>query len=321
MRELTCMQAAYEGLKKEISGDPNVYLMKKEDIFNKKYSGVSDSATLINDKVVNMPKSEATIVSSATGLALIGLRPVIELNQMEDIFLAFSALVDQVAKLRYMSGGKLMFPITYLCVEHDVCHDYDALRSENPYSFLIHGGMKVVIASCAYDAKGLLVSAIRDNDPVAVFLPTRVLAEKGEVPEEQYAIPLGKAEIKKIGSDITVVAAGHCVNIALDMALKLDTEGISVEVFDPRTLFPFDKKTLERSISKTGKVVIIDDSPKTCGFASMVSSILMEEYYEYLKRPVRRITREDIPIPFSKSLKKYVLPNSEKLENAIRSII
>jgi len=322
MRELSCIQAAYEGLEKEISRDQNVYLIKKENIFNKKFFEVLNNDILKNDKVISTPKSEATIISSATGLALIGLRPVVELNQIEDIFLAFSALIDQAAKLRYISGGKLMFPITYLCVENNVYNDNDGQHSDNPYSFLIHGGMKVVIPSCACDAKGLLVSAIRDNDPVAVFLPTRVLAEKGEVPEEQYTIPLGKAEIKKTGSDITVVATGHCVNIAIDIARKLEAEeGISVEVFDPRTLLPFDKETLEKSISKTGKVVIIDDSPISCGFASMVSSILMEEYYEYLKRPVRRITREDIPIPFSKSLKKYVLPNSEKLENAIRSII
>jgi len=316
------MQAAYEGLAKEISKDQNIYFIKKENIFNKKFSEVLNNDILINNRVISMPKSEATIVSSATGLALIGLRPVLELNQIEDIFLVFSALIDQAAKLRYISGGKLMFPITYLFIENNVYKNNNSQHSDNPYSFLIHGGMKVVIPSCAYDAKGLLVSAIRDNDPVAVFLPTRILAEKGEVPEEQYSIPLGKAEIKKTGSDITVVAIGHCVNIAIDVARKLEAEeGISVEVFDPRTLLPFDNETLEKSISKTGKVVIIDDSPISCGFASMVSSILMEEYYEYLKRPVLRITREDIPVPFSKPLKEYVLPNKEKLENAIRSNI
>jgi len=321
MRELNSIEAAHEGLKTEISLDKNVYLMKKEQYSDKKDSDNSNKDSYKNDKVVNMPKSEATIVSTATGLALTGLRPVIEFNRMEDIFLSFSALVDQAAKLRYMSGGELMFPITYLCAEEGVCKNNDGLNSENPYSFLIHGGMKVVMPSCAYDVKGLLVSAIRDNDPVAVFIPAMIRSEKGDVPEEQYSIPMGKAEIKKKGSDITVVATGHCVNIALAVARKLEADQISVEVFDPRTLFPFDKETLKESVSKTGKVVIMDDSPRACGFASMVSSILMEEYYEYLKKPILRITREDIPVPFSNSLKKYILPDGEKLESAIRKII
>jgi pyruvate dehydrogenase E1 component beta subunit len=321
MRELTYIQAAREGLQKEISLDKNVYLMKKEQISDKKYSGDVCNGIYKDNKVVNMPKSEATIVSSATGLALIGFRPVIEFNRIEDIFLAFSALVDQAAKLRYMSGGKLMFPVTYLCIEEDICKTHDSRSSENPYSFLIHGGMKVVMPSNAYDAKGLLVSAIRDDDPVAVFLPSIIFAEKGDVPEDQYSIPMGKAEIKKTGSDITVVAAGHCVNIALEVAGKLEADNISVEVFDPRTLFPLDREALKQSVSITGKVVIMDDSPRACGFASMVSSILMEECYEYLKKPVIRITREDMPVPFSEALKKYVLPDGEKLEQAIRKIM
>ena len=321
MRELSLIQAAYEGLKEEINKDLNVYLMKVENAFNKKYYGISDGDSLIDNRVVSMPKSEATLISSATGLALIGMRPVIELNHMENIFLAFSALVDQAAKLRYMSGGKLKFPITYLIVEHDDYYDFGVLHSDNPYSFLLHGGMKVVIPSCAYDAKGLLISAIRDDDPVAVFLPTRVLADKGPVPEEQYSIPLGKADIKRQGSDITVVATGHLVGTALKVAQQFEKEGISIEVFDPRSLLPFDKETLEKSISKTGKVVIIDDSPITCGFSNSVAAIIAEEFFSYLKAPVKIVARADVPVPFSQPLEEYVLPNEEKLVNAIKKII
>ena len=321
MRELSLIQAAYEGLKEEINKDLNIYLMKVENAFNKKYSGISDGDSLIDNRVVNMPKSEATLISSATGLALIGMRPVIELNHMENVFLAFSALVDQAAKLRYMSGGKLKFPITYLIVEHDDYYDFDVLHSENPYSFLLHGGMKVVIPSCAYDAKGLLISAIRDDDPVAVFLSTRVLADKGHVPEEQYTIALGKADIKRQGSDITVVATGHLVRTALKVAQQFEKEGISIEVFDPRSLLPFDKETLEKSISKTGKVVIIDDSPITCGFSNSVAAIIAEEFFSYLKAPVKIVARADVPVPFSQPLKEYVLPNEEKLVNAINKIV
>jgi len=321
MRELSLIQAADEGLNEELKKDPDTCFLRIENAFNKKEQRTMDITNPDGNKVVNMPKSEATLISSATGLALIGMRPVIELNHMENIFLAFSALVDQAAKLRYMSGGKLKFPITYLIVEHDDYYDFGVLHSDNPYSFLLHGGMKVVIPSCAYDAKGLLISAIRDDDPVAVFLPTRVLADKGTVPQEQYTIPLGKADIKKEGSDVTVVATGHLVGVALSAAKKFEEEGLSIEVFDPRSLLPFDKETLEKSIAKTGKVVIIDDSPITCGFSNFVAAIIAEEFFSYLKAPVKIVARADVPVPFSQPLEEYVLPNEEKLIGAIKKII
>ena len=320
MRELSLIQAAYEGLRQEINKDINTCLLRIEDVLDKKDNGISDFGIPAGERVVIMPKSEATIISSATGLALIGMRPVIELNHTEDVFLAFSALLDQAAKLRYMSGGKLKFPVTYLFIENSHYYDWSILHSDNPYSFLLHGGMKVVIPSCAYDVKGLLISAIRDDDPVAVFLPTRVSADKGPVPEEQYTIPLGRADIKRQGSDVTVVATGHLVQTALGAAQKFEKEGISIEVFDPRSLLPFDKESLEKSISKTGKVVIIDDSPITCGFSNFVAAIIAEEFFSYLKAPVKIVARADVPVPFSQPLEEYVLPNEEKLVNAIKKI-
>ena len=321
MRELSLIQAAYEGLRQEISKDTNTCLLRIENVPGKKDNGISDPGIPAGERVVIMPKSEATIISSATGLALTGIRSVIELNNMEDVFLAFSALLDQAVKLRYMSGGKLKFPVTYLFIENNDYYDWSILHSESPYSFLVHGGMKVVIPSCAYDAKGLLITAIRDDDPVAVFLPTRVLADKGHVPEEQYTISLGKADIKRQGSDVTVIATGHLVGTALTVAKQFGKEGISIEGFDPRSLLPFDKETLEKSISKTGKVVIIDDSPITCGFSNFVAAIIAEEFFSYLKAPVKIVARADIPVPFSQHLEEYVLPNEEKLINAIKKIV
>ena len=320
MKELTVLQAAREGMHEELKKDPDTCFLRIENNLNKKEMGIKD---IINPDLkgpVNMPKSEATLISSATGLALIGMRPIIELNHTEDVYLAFSSLLDQAAKLRYISGGKLRFPITYLFIEENDYLDYDVISSDNPYSFLLHGGMKVVIPSCAYDAKGLLVSAIRDNDPVAVFLPTRVMADRGPVPEEQYTIPLGKADIKKEGSDITVVATGHLVTAALSVAKKFEEEDVSIEVFDPRTLLPFDKEALKKSISKTGRVVIIDDSPITCGFSNFVASIIAEEFFALLKAPVKIVARADVPVPFSQPLEEYVLPNEEKLIDAVKKI-
>jgi acetoin:2,6-dichlorophenolindophenol oxidoreductase subunit beta len=320
MKELSMVQAAREGLTEELKTDKNTCFLKIENALNKKEGKEADSSRIGGNRVVNMPKSQATIISSATGLALIGMRPIIELNSTEDIYLSFSALLDQAAKLRYMSGGKLQFPITYLVIEDDERCDFNILHSDSPYSFLLHGGMKVVLPSCAYDAKGLLVSAIRDNDPVAVFLPTRALGDKGEVPEDQYSIPLGKADIKRQGTDVTVVATGHLVGAAISAAEKLEKEGISVEIFDTRSLLPFDSESLEKSVAKTGRVVIVDDSPITCGFGSFVASIIAEEFFSYLKAPVKIVARADVPVPFSRQLEEYIIPSEEKLILAIKKI-
>jgi acetoin:2,6-dichlorophenolindophenol oxidoreductase subunit beta len=321
MKELSLLQAAREGLNEELKIDTNTCFLKTENALNKKGDRAADVTDADGQRVINMPKSQATIISSATGLALIGMRPIIELSNTEDVYLSFSALLDQAAKLRYMSGGKLQFPITYLIIEDNERCDFNVLHSDSPYSFLLHGGMKVVIPSCAYDAKGLLVSAIRDNDPVAVFLPTRSLSELGEVPEEQYNIPLGEADIKREGKDVTVITTGHLVKEALNAAQKLEKEDVSVEVFDARSLLPLDTEALEKSIAKTGRAVIMDDSPITCGFGNFVASVIAEEFFSYLKAPVKIVARADMPVPFNRTLEEYVIPNEEKLIFAIKKII
>jgi pyruvate/2-oxoglutarate/acetoin dehydrogenase E1 component len=321
MKELSLLQAAREGLNEELKIDTDTCFLKIENDLGKKENRAEDIAHPDGQRVINMPKSQATLISSATGLALIGMRPIIELSNTEDIYLSFSALLDQAVKLRYMSGGKLQFPITYLIIEDDKRCDFNILHSDSPYSFLLHGGMKVVMPSCAYDAKGLLVSAIRDNDPVAVFLPTRALDKIGEVPEEHYSIPLGKSDIERQGTDVTVVATGHLVAAALGAAEKIEMEGVSVEVFDVRSLLPLDTEALEKSIAKTGRLVIIDDSPITCGFGSFVASTVAEEFFTHLKAPVKIVARADVPVPFSLMFEEYIIPSEEKLILAIKKII
>ncbi len=248
------------------------------------------------------------------------MRPVLEFQISEFIFFAFDQLIDQAQKLRYMSGGKLKVPVTYIIVGAGAKGGMAGQHSDNPYPYILHGGMKTVIPSTPYDAKGLLVSAIRDNDPVAFFLPINIQGMKGNVPEEEYSIPLGKGEIKKEGKDITVVAVGHLVSIALEVAEKAETEGRSIEVFDPRTLLPLDKELLKKSVSKTGRVIIFDDSNRTCGYAAEISAFISEECFKYLKAPIKRITRADVPVPFSKTLEQYVLPDEKKLFRAINDI-
>lgn len=321
MREIRYLQASAEALNSEMKTNSDVIVFG-EDV-RESLRGVTKG--LINEfgekRIIDFPISEQGMIGCGIGSAISGLRPVIEFQINEFTFFAFEQLILQSQRLRFYCGGKIKIPITYIVPGSGARGGISGQHSDNPYSFLLHGGMKVVIPSCAYDAKGLLISAIRDDDPVAVFLPTRVLADKGPVPEEQYTIPLGKADIKRQGSDITVVATGHLVGVALSAAKKFEEEGVSVEVFDPRSLLPLDKEALKRSVSKTGRVVIIDDSPITCGFSNFVAAIIAEEFFSYLKAPVKIVARADVPVPFSQPLEECVLPNEEKLINAIKKII
>jgi len=321
MREIRYLQASAEALNSEMKSNSDVIVFG-EDV-RESLRGVTKGLVDVygEKRVIDFPISEQGMIGCGIGCAISGLRPVIEFQINEFTFFAFEQLILQSQRLRFYCGGKIKIPITYIVPGSGARGGISGQHSDNPYSFLLHGGMKVVIPSCAYDAKGLLISAIRDDDPVAVFLPTRVLADKGTVPQEQYTIPLGKADIKKEGSDVTVVATGHLVGVALSAAKKFEEEGLSIEVFDPRSLLPFDKETLEKSIAKTGKVVIIDDSPITCGFSNFVAAIIAEEFFSYLKAPVKIVARADVPVPFSQPLEEYVLPNEEKLIGAIKKII
>jgi len=320
MRKLRYLKAISEGLKQQMVKDKNIFVIG-EDV-RESLRGITKGFIdeFGPERVIDTPISEAGLTGIGTGAAFLGMRPVLEFQISEFIFFAFDQLIDQAQKLRYMSGGKLKVPVTYIIVGAGAKGGMAGQHSDNPYPYILHGGMKTVIPSTPYDAKGLLVSAIRDNDPVAFFLPINIQGMKGNVPEEEYSIPLGKGEIKKEGKDITVVAVGHLVSIALEVAEKAETEGRSVEVFDPRTLLPLDKELLKKSVSKTGRVIIFDDSNRTCGYAAEISAFISEECFKYLKAPIKRITRADVPVPFSKTLEQYVLPDEKKLFRAINSI-
>ncbi|MEI7616087.1 MAG: alpha-ketoacid dehydrogenase subunit beta [Actinomycetota bacterium] len=317
MRNIYYLKAVSEALSNEMKINPDVVIIG-EDV---RYSlrGITKGFVDIfgPERIIDSPISESGLTGVGTGAAICGLRPVLEFQICEFIFFAFDQLVDQAQKLRYMSGGKLKNPVTYLIASSGARGGMAGQHSDNPYPYILHSGMKTIMPSTPYDAKGLLVSAIRDDDPVAVFLPVNSLGNKGDVPEEQYTIPLGKGDIKREGTDITVVAVGHMVQIALAAAEELEKQGISVEVYDPRTLLPLDKDLLFKSVKKTGRVVIADDSNRTCGFAGEISAIISEECFDDLKSPIRRITRSDVPIPFNAQMEAYVLPSKEKLINAI----
>ena len=194
-------------------------------------------------------------------------------------------------------------------------------HSDNPYPLLIHCGIKTVIPSSPEDAKGLMISSILENDPVAIIIPAGLIEMTGEVPEGFYKIPFANGKICREGHDVTVCAIGNMVPIALKLADKLIDEGIQVEIFDPRSLLPFDKDSLLKSIQKTRRLVIADDSNRSCGFAAEISAVVAENFYNILKAPIKRITRADMTIPYSAPIEKELLPDLDKLESAVRFVI
>jgi acetoin:2,6-dichlorophenolindophenol oxidoreductase subunit beta len=320
-RSIRYLKAVQEALSQEMTRDENVIVMG-EDVRHS-LRGITKGfyEKFGAERVIDSPISELTMVGCGTGAAISGLRPVLEFQLPEFVFFAFDQIVNQAQKLRYMTGGKLTIPVTYLVPGMGACGaGLSGQHSDTTYPYVLQAGLKVVMPSSPYDAKGLLTTAIRDNDPVMVYLPARLLPAKGEVPEESYSIPLGKGVIKKEGKDITIVATGHLVNIAIEVAEEFDKKGVSVEVLDPRTLYPLDKDLIKESVSKTGRVIIFDDSIKTCGYASEISAIIGEEVFDKLKAPIRRICRANVPVPFSTPMECYVMPDKEKLVSTINQL-
>jgi len=323
VREITFVEALNEALRQEMERDPNVFVIG-EDVGV--YGGVFGVTKGLfekfgPDRVIDTPISEAGFIGLCVGAAIAGLRPVVELMFVDFFGVCMDQIYNQAAKLRYMTGGKAKIPLT---IRTTIGGGFRAAaqHSQVLYSIFAHvPGLKVIVPSTPYDAKGLLISAIRDDNPKIFFEHKKLYGVKGPVPEEPYTIPLGKADVKKEGKDVTVVAVAWMVHEALKAAEKLEKEGISVEVIDPRTLVPLDKETILNSVKKTGRLVIADEDYDRCGFASWVASIVADEAFDYLKAPIKRVATPNVPIPFSPPLEDEILPNATKIENAIRSIV
>ncbi|WP_016729956.1 alpha-ketoacid dehydrogenase subunit beta [Saccharolobus islandicus] len=323
MRQITFTEAITEALRQEMERDPSVILIGEDIGVYGGAFGVTKGLVekFGSDRVIDTPISEAGFIGAAVGAALAGLRPVVELMFIDFFGVAMDQIYNQMAKLRYMSGGQLKVPLT-LRAPIGAGISAAAQHSQTLYSIFAHvPGLKVVVPSTPHDVKGLLISSIHDDNPV-VFLEHKVLyGIKGEVPEEEYTIPLGKADIKREGSDITIIGIARTVWHSLEAAEQLSKEGISVEVIDVRSIVPFDKETVIKSVKKTGRVVIVDEDYDRCGFASWVSSIIADEAFEYLDAPIKRITTPNVPIPFSPPLEQYILPDSKKIINTVKSIL
>lgn len=324
MPEITFRQAIHDAMVEEMRRDDRVFLIG-EDIGT--YGGAFGvSAGMLDefgpDRIRETPISEQAIVGAAAGAAMVGMHPIAEMMFMDFILLAMEPLVNQAAKARYMFGGKATVPMV-IRMPNGSGTGAAAQHSQSLETLLMHiPGIKVVAPSTPYDAKGLLLSSIRDPNPVC-FLEHKLLYKiKGEVPEGEYVIPLGVADIKRQGTDMTIVASEIMVQKSLSAAEKLEKEGISVEIIDPRTLRPLDTDTISKSVRKTGRLLIVHEAVKTAGWAGEVMASISESpAWDYLDAPMRRLTGKDVPIPYNRNLEAAAVPQEEDILREVRAIV
>ena len=318
MASLRYLQALNKALSDEMQRDPAVVVLGEdvEQAARGLARGLRDQFG--PDRVRDTPISEAGFVGFATGAAMVGMRPVVEFQINTMLYQAFDQMVNQAARLHLMSGGQVRVPVTYVFPASGAAFGNAGQHSDHPYTFLVHAGIKTVVPAGSNDAYGLLVTAVRDDDPVALFAPAALLGKREDVTDKPEAVPLGVGRVWRQGSDVTVVAIGHLVADALRASDALSEEGISVEVWDPRSLLPFDFEGLAASVRKTGRLVVFDDTNRTAGFAAEVAAFAAEELLSYLKAPVERVTRADVTISYSLPLEAWALPSADRLVAAVR---
>jgi len=314
-REITFGRAIGEAIQEEMARDENVIVIG-EDCWR-----ALGEDPKPRPRVFNTPVSEAGFTGLATGAAMMGLRPVVYFSFGFFMFSGFDQVVNQIPKLRYLSGGQAKLPMVLYT------SNITGTRFAAQHAWSLHPmfanipGFKIALPSTPYDAKGLMKTAIRIDDPVLFLSHLLLEGTRGVVPEAEYTIDFGKADIKRPGKDVTVVAISSMVDRAMRAARRLERQGIDTEVLDPRTVVPLDKEAIFRSVEKTGHLVIVDDAHKTCSFASEISATVAEEKFDCLKAPVRRVAVADVPIPFSPVLEDEVVPTERKIIDAVKSVL
>ncbi|MBT3232043.1 MAG: alpha-ketoacid dehydrogenase subunit beta [Calditrichaeota bacterium] len=320
---MTYIQAISDGMREEMRRDPKVMVMG-EDV------GVYGGAFKVTkgfidefgaDRVYDTPLSESAIMGCGLGMAITGLRPIVEFQFADFITSGFNQVVNNAGTMFFRTGNNVSAPVTIRCPSGAGVHG-GPFHSQSPEAWFVHTpGLKVVAPSTPYDAKGLMISAIRDNNPVLYFehkfLYRRV---KEEVPEGLFTVPIGKAEVKMAGDDISVIAYGASVHLALDAAERLAEEGISVEVLDLRSLYPFDKEAIVETVKKTGRVLVAHEAWLTGGVGGEYASFIAEECFEMLDAPIKRLGSRDMPFPFAPQLEDKMVLNSETVYRALKDL-
>lgn len=316
---MSYLDALVQAQIEEMERDARVILMG-EDIAV--YGGGKLVETFGAKRIWSMPISETSFTGVGIGAAINGLRPIVDLSIASFMYLAADQIVNQASKLRYMTGGQINVPIVFRC-----CMYYRAAiaaqHSDRPYPLFMNvPGLKIVSPSSPADIKGLMKSAVREDDPVLIFEDTKLWPIKGEVPTDpDYLVPIGKADIKRAGTDVTLVAIAGAMRPSLEAAEALAKEGISVEAIDPRTLKPLDMETIVKSVAKTGRLVVVDNAHRICSVASEIAASVSEEAFGYLKKPVCRLTAPDVHVPFSPALEENLFPDKSAIVAAVKRLL
>ncbi|MGQ9629219.1 MAG: pyruvate dehydrogenase complex E1 component subunit beta [bacterium] len=323
MANITYREALNQALREEMRRDEKVFIIGEEVGF---YQGAYKVTQGLLDefgemRVRDTPIAEEAIAGIAIGAATLGLRPIAEMMTFNFAILALDQIVNNAAKLRYMSGGQLKVPIV-VRGPGGAAHQLAAQHSQSLESYFAHvPGLKVVMPSTPYDAKGLLKSAIRDDDPV-IFIESEVLyGTKGDVPEEEYTIPIGKGDIKRPGKDVTIIAHSKMLLLALRAADALEKEGVDAEVVDPRTIRPLDEELIASSVEKTNRCVIVEEGWRFAGVGAEIADRIYHRTFDLLDAPIERVTSIDVPMPYAKNLEHATLPTVERVVNAVKRVM
>ncbi len=323
MREITYLEAIREAMSQEMRSNQDVFIIGEDIGIYGGAFGVTNGMIeeFGPERVRNTPISEAAISGCAVGAAITGMRPILELQFSDFITIATDNIVNQAAKMRYMFGGKAKVPLV-IRTPGGSGRGFAAQHSQSLEAWMAHiPGLKVVQPSTPYDAKGLLKAAIDDDNPVMFYEHKLLYGLKGDVPEEEYSIPLGKADIKRAGTDVTIVATAIMVQKALEAAKQLETGGISAEIIDPRTLVPLDEETIIHSVKKTGRVIVVYEAVKRGGYGAEIAGMIAEsDAFDYLDAPIVRLGGLPVPMPSNSVLEQKAVPQVEDIVRAARSI-
>lgn len=324
MPEITYAEAIRSALWEEMKQDERVFIIGEDiGVYGGAFGVTTGMLQEFGEKrIIETPISEPSIIGAAIGAALLGMRPVAEIMFMDFILLTLDQIGNQAAKMHYMFGGKATVPLV-IRMPSGSGTGAAAQHSQSLETLLMHlPGLKVVTPSTPYDVKGLLKTAIHDPNPVCFVEHKLLYKMKGEVPEEDYQIPFGVADVKRTGKDLTIVTNGVMVHKSLAVAKRLEAEGIDVEIIDPRTMVPLDTETIINSVMKTGKLLVVHEACETAGWAGEIMAIVSSSRaFDYLDAPMRRLTGKNVPIPYNRVLEAAAVPQEEDIEREIRSIV